>query len=134
VGSAEVILLDTHVLFWAVDDSKALSRTAASEIRRARRHGGIAISAISVWELALLFARGRILGRGSIEASINLLIEHITVRPITPEIAALATQFPEDYPRDPADRIIGATARAEGLTLVTRDERIRRSPLLKTVW
>jgi PIN domain nuclease of toxin-antitoxin system len=134
VGSAEVILLDTHVLFWAVDDSKTLSRAAASEIRRARRHGGIAISAISVWELALLLARGRIQGRGSIEASINLLIEHITVRPITPEIAALAAQFPEDYPRDPADRIIGATARAEGLTLVTRDERIRRSPLLRTVW
>jgi PIN domain nuclease of toxin-antitoxin system len=58
----------------------------------------------------------------------------VTVRPITPEIAALATQFPDDYPRDPADRLIGATARAEGLTLITRDERIRRSPLLKTVW
>ena len=55
------------------------------------------------------------------------------MRPITPEIAALATQFPADYPRDPADRLIGATARAEGMTLVTRDERIRRSPLLKTV-
>ena len=79
-------------------------------------------------------ARGRIKGYGSVEASIRLLLESVTVRPITPEIAALATQFPEDYPRDPADRIIGATARAEGLTLVTRNERIRRSPLLKTVW
>jgi len=54
--------------------------------------------------------------------------------PITPAIAALATQFPESYPRDPADRLIGATARAEGLPLVTRDERIRSSPLLKTIW
>jgi PIN domain nuclease of toxin-antitoxin system len=53
---------------------------------------------------------------------------------MTAEIAALAAQFPDDYPRDPADRLIGATARAEGLTLITRDERIRRSPLLKTVW
>lgn len=79
-------------------------------------------------------ARGRIHGYGSVEASIRLLLENVTVRPITPEIAALATQFSEDYPRDPADRIIGATARAEGLTLVTRNERIRRSPLLKTVW
>jgi PIN domain nuclease of toxin-antitoxin system len=51
-----------------------------------------------------------------------------------PEIAALATQFPNDYPHDPADRLIGATARAEGLTLVTKDERIRRSPLIRTVW
>lgn len=129
-----MILLDTHVLFWAADDSKALSRTAASEIRRARRHGGIAISAISIWELASLFARGRIQGYGTVEASIRLLLENVTVRPITPEIAALATQFPDDYPRDPADRLIGATARAEGLTLITRDEKIRHSPLLKTVW
>jgi PIN domain nuclease of toxin-antitoxin system len=58
----------------------------------------------------------------------------MTVIPITPEIAALATQFPEDYPHDPVDRLIGATARAEGMALVTRDERIRRSPLLRTVW
>ena len=61
-------------------------------------------------------------------------MQGITILPITPEIAALATQFPDDYPRDPADRLIGATARAEGMTLVTRDERIRRSSLVRTVW
>ena len=129
-----MILLDTHVLVWAVEDSKRLSRAAASEIRRARRHGGLAVSAITVWELAWLLSRGRIQARGTVEAAVNLLLEDITVRPITSEVAALATQFPEDYPHDPTDRIIGATARAEGMTLVTRDERIRRSPLLRTVW
>ncbi len=129
-----MILLDTHVLVWAVEDSKRLSRAAASEIRRARRDGGLAVSAITVWELAWLLARGTIQAFGSIEASVRLLLEDVTVRPITPEIAALATQFPDDYPRDPVDRLIGATARAEGLTLVTRDEKIRRSPLLRTVW
>jgi PIN domain nuclease of toxin-antitoxin system len=129
-----VILLDTHVMFWAVDDSKFLSRAAASAIRRARRQDGIAISAITIWELASLLARGRIVGYGTVEASVKLLIEGVIVRPITPEIAALATQFPDDFSRDPADRIIGGTARAEGLTLVTRDESIRRSSLLKTLW
>jgi PIN domain nuclease of toxin-antitoxin system len=94
----------------------------------------VAASAISIWELALLFARGKIRGSGTIEASIRDLLEGVTVRPITPEVAALATQFPDDYPRDPADRLIGATARAEGLTLITRDERIRRSLLLRTLW
>ena len=129
-----MILLDTHVLIWAVDDSEHLSRRAVTEIRRARRSGGLAVSSISLWELASLFARGRIQAYGTIEASVGLLIEDVTVRPITPEIAALAAQFPDDFPRDPADRLIGATARAEGLTLITHDENIRKSPLLNTVW
>jgi PIN domain nuclease of toxin-antitoxin system len=103
-------------------------------IRRARDQDGVAIAAMTLWELAALVAKGRIQARGTVEASVRLLIEGAVVRPLTPEIAALATQFPEDYPRDPADRLIGATARAEGLILVTRDESIRRCPLLKTVW
>jgi len=129
-----VILLDTHVLFWAGGQAQLLSKDAAAAIRRARRSDGVAISAISIWELASLFSRGKIQGPGTIEASIREILEGVIVLSITPEIAALATQFPDDYPRDPADRLIGATARAEGLTLVTRDDRIRRSPLLKTVW
>jgi PIN domain nuclease of toxin-antitoxin system len=129
-----VILLDTHVVAWAADDPKRLSRDATSAIQRARRGGGLAVSAMTVWELAQLVASGRVQVHGSVETSVRALIGDITVIPITPEIAALTTQFPEDYPRDPADRIIGATARAEGLTLVTRDERIRNCPLLKTVW
>ncbi len=129
-----MILLDTHVLVWAVGDTKRLSRAAVSEIRRARQGGGLAVSAITLWELGLLMNRGRIQAPGTVESSIRQLLEDVTVRPITPEIAPLAAQFPDDFPRDPADRLIGATARAEGLTLITRDENIRRSPLLKTVW
>ncbi len=129
-----MILLDTHVVAWAADDPKRLSRDAASAIRRARRGEGLAVSGITLWELAQLVASGRVQVFGSVETSVRALIEDMTVLPITPEIAALATQFPDDYPRDPADRLIGATARAEGLTLVTKDDRIRRSPLLRTVW
>jgi PIN domain nuclease of toxin-antitoxin system len=129
-----VILLDTHALVWAVAESKRLSRAAAAAIRKARAEDGVAIAAITLWELATLVARGRIQAYGTIEASVRLLVEGVTIKPLTPEIAALATQFPEDYPRDPADRLIGATARAEGLVLITQDEGIRHSPLLKTVW
>jgi PIN domain nuclease of toxin-antitoxin system len=129
-----VILLDSHVLVWAVADSKRLSRDAASAIRRARRGDGLAVSAITAWEIAWLLATRRVQGYGTIEASVRRFLEGVTVRPITPEIAALAAQFPDDYPRDPSDRLIGATARAEALTLITRDERIRSSPLIKTLW
>jgi PIN domain nuclease of toxin-antitoxin system len=134
MGIAAVILLDTHVLVWMVADSKRLSRPALTAIRKAQDEEGVAISAITLWELASLIARGRIRAYGTIDASVRLLIEGVSVKPITPEIAALTTQFPESYPRDPADRLIGATALAEGMRLITRDANIRKSPLLTTIW
>lgn len=131
-----MILLDTHVLLWLAAEPARLSRSAASAIRRALRSGGIAIASISLWEIAALFAKGRLRSRGTTEASLEAILEAtgISLREITPTIAALATQFPADFSADPADRLIAATARAEGLTLVTRDERMRSSPLVRTVW
>jgi PIN domain nuclease of toxin-antitoxin system len=133
---AAVILLDTHALVWLVADPARLSRTAAAAIRRARASQGIGIAAISLWELAMMFSRGRLEATGTLEASVQMVIDRsgVIVRPLTPEVAALATQFPPDFPLDPADRLIAATARAEGLTLITRDERIRKSPLVRTLW
>lgn len=128
-----MILLDSPVLIWAVADSKRLSKAAASAIRRARRGDGLAVSAVTTYEVAWQIASGRVQPYGTVETSLLRFLDGVTLRPITPEIAALATQFPDDYPRDPADRIIGATARADSLTLVTRDEQIRNCPLLKTV-
>ena len=131
-----MILLDTHVLAWLVASPARLSRRAASAIRRARANQGIGIAAISLWELAMLFARGRLEATGTIEASLQLIMDRsgAILKPLTPEVAALATQFPQDFPFDPADRLIAATARAEGLTLITRDERIRKCPLVRTIW
>jgi PIN domain nuclease of toxin-antitoxin system len=90
----------------------------------------VAISAITVWESAALLAKGRVRAYGTLEASIQMFLEGVAVRPI----CALGALFPAEFSHHPADRIIGGTARAEGLTLITHDERIRESPLLKTVW
>lgn len=131
-----MILLDTHVLLWLAAEPAQLSRRASAAIRRGLRAGGIAIASISLWEIAMMFSYGRLRSRGTIEASIESLIREtgVTLREITPAVAALATQFPVEFPADPADRLIAATAREEGLSLVTKDERIRSSPLIRTVW
>jgi PIN domain nuclease of toxin-antitoxin system len=129
-----MILLDTHALVWAVAETRRLSKSASAAILKAQTDGGLAISAISLWELAMLLARGRVQGYGTVEASVRLLTEDIVIKPITSEIASIAAQFPPEFPQGPADRLIGATAKAEGLPLVTRDEKLRASPLLQTIW
>jgi PIN domain nuclease of toxin-antitoxin system len=113
-----------------------VSRTAASAIRRARVSDGLAIADVTLWELALLFRRGILRFSGTVEAAVRDLVAEsaVIVKPITAEIAAIAVDLPPDYPNDPADRLIGATAMAEGLSLVTRDERISQYPRIKTIW
>ena len=108
MGVRALILIDTHALVWAVDDSKKLSRRAASAIRRARASEGIVVSAITVWEIASLLARGRVQAYGSLEASIEMFLEGIAVRRITPEICALGAQFPNDYSHDPPTELSAA--------------------------
>jgi PIN domain nuclease of toxin-antitoxin system len=136
LGNLAVILLDTHVLVWMVADEDRLSRHAKSAIQRARLSDGLGIADVTIWELAFLIARGALRTHSTIENTVRNFVTRsgVIVKPITAEVAVLATQFPEDYPKDPIDRLIGATARAEGIALVTRDEKIRRSPLLKTIW
>jgi PIN domain nuclease of toxin-antitoxin system len=131
-----VILLDTHVWVWLAIEPKRLSRPAAAAIRKATASGGISIAAISLWELAMLFALGRLRAAGTVETSVRSVVEKtgVIIHEISSEIAALATMFPESYPQDSAHRLIGATARSLGLALVTRDQRMLESKLLKTLW
>jgi PIN domain nuclease of toxin-antitoxin system len=131
-----LILLDTHALLWLAAVPSRLSRKAAAAIRRALRSGGLGLASISLWEIAMLLARGRLRFPGTVEGALGslLAVTGVTIREITPAIAALATQFPEEFSRDPADRLIAATARAEDLPLVTSDRLLRASPLLRTVW
>jgi PIN domain nuclease of toxin-antitoxin system len=119
-------LLDTHVWLWLVAGSSDLSSRARHTINRAAATGTLRIAAISLWEVALLASRGRIvLGK-----SIDLWLEEAladpgpVIDPLTPQIVVESYALPDVFHRDPADRLIVATARVANATLMTRDRRI----------
>jgi PIN domain nuclease of toxin-antitoxin system len=132
-----VILFDTQVLIWLNRSPEKLSRDARRAIARATRADAAAIASITLWELAALVLRGRIrLKAGTVRTFLVEMVQTpgLTVLEITADVAVLAAQFPADFPGDPADRLIAATARAHRIPLVTSDERIQASPLVETIW
>ena len=122
------------MLVWLATEPTKLSKQARSAIRRASRAGGIGISAITLWELAWLATHGRLQLTGTMEAYLEEISSRVAVLPITTKVAALANQFSADYSSDPGDRLIGATALAEGMVLVTKDANIRHCKQLQTLW
>ena len=131
-----MILLDTHAWLWLGLEPRRLSGTATAAIRRAASAGGLAIASITLWEVAMMIARGQVVPQGTPEAWLAALVERsaVVVKEITPAVAALATHLPADFPGDPADRLIAATARIEGAILVSRDRGLRASPMVETAW
>lgn len=130
-----MILIDTHIVVWLALDPKKLSRKARAAIDEARQHGqGLAIASMSLFELALIATRGRIQLGVSIESFLQEVEALFIVKPLTGRIAARSQTLPATYPKDPMDRILGATALVEGLPLITADARIRKSKVVPTIW
>lgn len=130
-----MILLDTHVLIWLISSPEKLSSAARTAIAAARRaNEELAIVDITLLEVAALSRKGRI----QLGMDLNSLLESIegrfAVKPITARACARACELPVRYPKDPGDRIIGATAMVEGVPLVTADESIRRSKAVRVIW
>jgi PIN domain nuclease of toxin-antitoxin system len=135
LGLAEVILADTHVVLWLALDPDQLSADALKALKEARENmGGVAIADISLWEIAIAIKRGKVDLESDLSGFLRSVEETYRVIPVTAEIAERGTQFSRSYPRDPADKLIGATALVHGLQLVTRDEEIRASGEVPVVW
>lgn len=130
-----MILVDTHVVVWLAFDQDQISKKARAAIDNARRNGdGLAISDITLLELATLASKGRIQLDISLESFLQEVEARFVALPISGRACVRAIGLPAAYPKDPADRIIGATALVEGLSLLTADREIRRSKTLQTIW
>lgn len=122
-------LLDTHILFWWRMDFSRLSRAQAQILDDLEEAGQpAALSAISLRELAQMIHRGRAVVEMQLDAWLDSIESHplLTILPLTAKIAAESVHLGDDFPNDPADQIIVATARCHDLTLITADERIRK--------
>jgi PIN domain nuclease of toxin-antitoxin system len=135
MGRTQVILLDTHVVVWLAFDQSQLSRNAKAAINDARQNGdGLAISDITLLELTTLSRKARIRLDISLESFLHEVEARFIVLPISGRACVRALALPATYPKDPADRMIGATAIVEGMSLLTADREIRRSRALRTIW
>ncbi|HLW81726.1 MAG TPA: type II toxin-antitoxin system VapC family toxin [Candidatus Acidoferrales bacterium] len=135
MGQTGVILLDTHVVAWLAFEPARISAKARAAIDDARKSGdGLAICDITLFELAALARKGRIRLGISIQSFLEEIEARFVVLPMSGRTCARAVELPAAYPRDPADRVIGATALVEGLPLITADRNIRRSKIVRTVW
>lgn len=129
------MLLDTRVVLWLALEPDRVSKSAALAIRNHRLSGEVlAISCISLYELARMSELGRILLDASLGSFLSRVAALFEVKPITTAVALAAARLPDTFPGDPADRLIAATAIVEGVPLITADRNIRRSRLVKTIW
>jgi PIN domain nuclease of toxin-antitoxin system len=131
-----MILVDTHILIWDALAPDQLSPRAQQTLAQANQQDGILICDISLWEIAMLLAKRRVQVATDSQTFLNLVLQanKITVQPITAQIAALAAQLPAPLDKDPADRLIAATAISEQIPLVTADNNLQSAKQLTTIW
>lgn len=130
-----MILLDTHTWIWSHSATKLLSDTVKKRIKKTLTDQR-AIASISIWEFAMMVAKGRINVKIDPKLWLDNAIKNtgIKVIELSPEIALESYNLPGDFHRDPADQIIVATARIHNLTLLTKDQKILDYRHVNALW
>ena len=125
--SEPLLLLDTHVWIWLLNGEARLRNTAAlAAIEKAVPLAALRLSAISLWEIGMLEAKGRLsLPMDCLSWTTEALsAPGLSLLPLSAEIAITSSHLPGQFHGDPADRLIVASARAHNATLVTADKGI----------
>lgn len=121
------LLLDTHIWLWyAEGNAERLTAAGIKKLDQARQVEGLRISAISVWEIGVQHAKGRIQLSAPLRDWVRdaLAPVGITLLPLDAESAVESTLLPGEPHADPADRFLIAAARTKSLVLATRDKAI----------
>ena len=129
------VAFDTHVLLYWVSDPDRLTAAQQHAVRSISPENPAVVADISVWEIAMLVAAGRVQLSLPLRDWLTRAVAPPLVRlaEITPNIAAVVTELSDWQNRDPADRLIVATARVYGAGLLTNDESIRDAGLVDVV-
>jgi PIN domain nuclease of toxin-antitoxin system len=120
------ILVDTHIWIWHLNAEPTLSPHIRNLIDTSASKNELHLSAISVWEIAMLVSKKKIAINTSCSAWINksLSLTGVCLVPLSPEIAIESCELPGNFHGDPADRIIIASAKIENLSLISRDKKL----------
>jgi len=131
-----MIVVDTHIIIWNALKPERISKKAEKAISAANNSDGIIFCEISLWEIAMLMNKGRIIIDIEYVEFIKLILESnkYVLRGISPEIAWLSTDLFSGNNKDPADRIIAATSIIEKANLITADKDLRQSKEVVTIW
>lgn len=127
-----MIILDTHILVWWLNDPSQLPDTCKLYIDQLDV-SDISISVITCWEIAMLVEHKRISLVQPIDLWMCLAVSVVKCLPITPSIAVASTQLPGTFHKDPADRLIVATAKEFDCPIMTLDKKIIDYPHVITV-
>jgi PIN domain nuclease of toxin-antitoxin system len=129
-----VIVVDTHAVIWLTQQQELLSDAAKVVLIAGRREGRLAIADITLREIAYQIERGRLAVSSPVGVYLEFVESMFKVVPISGQIAEQSIRLGAAYPKDPADRLIGATALVHRAKLVTKDEAIRASGEVECIW
>ncbi|MDJ1177514.1 type II toxin-antitoxin system VapC family toxin [Roseofilum sp. BLCC_M91] len=129
-----MIILDTHILVWWIQNDPQLNSYHRECIEQ-QRSNGLGVCTISLIEIARLVSAGRIILPIPIAQWFEIALgqECVMLISITPAIAIEAQTLPGDFHKDPADRIIVATARLSDASIVTVDRKILNYPYVQAI-